>query len=148
MQQIDLGNGNFGDLVKILASGGVMAIALRIVERMFARADKRDDVATGLRTDMMRRLEEQNNELEQIRLDRDSLYRRGVLLESENLRLRGRYHDFMNWWSSQPNMPPAPPWLYEPVPGPTEKRRPPLVKETSDDPRPEKGPRDKRRRDS
>lgn len=129
VQQVDLGSTNLGDLVKLLAGGGAMAVALRIVERIFARADKRDDVATGLRAEMIRRLEAYEKEHKELRAERDQYYRSSIQYETEskqyeaeNLRLRERYHEIRNWIQLHPQLDP-PTWLFERVGGPTEGKQ-------------------------
>lgn len=104
----------------LLGVGGLGAILLKLIERAFARADRHDDLAIGLRAEMMRRietLERQYSVLE--RRERES-YSKAVRLEAENRALRHRYHALLNWISATPSMPTPPSWLFERVEGPTQ----------------------------
>lgn len=103
----------------LLGVGGLGAIILKLIERIFARVDRGDDVAAGLRAEMVRRiesLERQYSTLE--RRERES-YQKAVQLEAENRALRHRYHGLVNWLSAQPGLPQVPAWLYERIEGPT-----------------------------
>jgi hypothetical protein len=116
----------------LLGVGGLGAILLKLIERIFARADRGDDVAAGLRAEMLRRLETLERQYQTLeRRERES-YQKAVRLEAENRALRNRYHGLVNWIAAQPGLPTPPPWLYEPVQGPTadEAQRRPATGDT------------------
>lgn len=103
----------------LLGAGGLGMLLLKIVERIFARADRQDDLAVGLRAEMVRRLETLEKDVAVLREDRDREFRSRVRLESENRQLRQRYHALINWIAKTPELPTPPSWLYESVSGPT-----------------------------
>lgn len=105
--------------VQLLGAGGLGAIALKLIERVFARADKSDDVATGLRAEMVRRLETLERQINDLETRERNSYRMATELRAENRQLRRRYHDLINWIATQPGLPTPPKWLYEPIEGPT-----------------------------
>ena len=105
--------------VQLIGAGGLGAVLLKIVERMFARADKGDDVAAGLRGEMVRRLERLEGQLSDIESKERASFQLAIRLEAENRQLRRRYHALINWIAQQPSLPNPPSWLYEPVDGPT-----------------------------
>ncbi len=105
--------------VQLIGAGGIGAVLLKIVERMFARADKGDDVAAGLRAEMVRRLETLERQYAELESRERASYRMSTELRAENRQLRRRYHDLINWIAAQPGLPTPPKWLYEPVDGPT-----------------------------
>ena len=111
----------------LLGVGGLGAILLKLIERIFARADRGDDVAAGLRAEMLRRIETLERQYTQLEKRERESYQKAVRLESEviryrheNIALRNRYHDFIAWVSQQPGLPTPPGWLRERVTGPTE----------------------------
>lgn len=103
----------------LLGAGGLGAILLKLIERIFARADKGDDVAAGLRGEMVRRLETLEKQVSELEARERATYRKAVELEAENRQLRRRYHALINWITQQPGLPTPPDWLYERVDGPT-----------------------------
>ncbi len=105
--------------VQLLGAGGLGAIALKVIERLFARADKGDDVAHGLRSEMVRRLEVLEKQINELEVKERTSYTLATELRAENRQLRRRYHDLVNWIGSQPGLPTPPKWLYESVDGPT-----------------------------
>lgn len=111
-----------GYAAQLLGAGGLGFLLRELVKRVFDREDRRDDVAAGLRAEMVSRistLEKNFGELE--RRERET-FRKAVRLEAENVQLRRRYHDLINWISTQPDLPTPPKWLYERVEGPTEQQ--------------------------
>jgi hypothetical protein len=106
----------------LLGVGGLGAILLKLIERIFARADRSDDVAAGLRAEMVRRLESLERNYGVLETRERETFRKAVRLESENVQLRRRYHDLVNWIGPQPGMPTPPRWLYERIQGPTEQQ--------------------------
>lgn len=105
--------------VQLLGAGGVGALLLKIVEKMFARADKGDDVAAGLRREMVARLETLETNFGDLEKRERETFRKLVQFETENRQLRRRYHALINWIAKQDGLPTPPPWLYEAVDGPT-----------------------------
>lgn len=105
--------------VQLIGAGGIGAVLLKIVERMFARADKSDDVAAGLRGEMVRRLERLEGQINDLEASERTSFQLATRLEAENRLLRRRYHALINWIAQQPSLPTPPSWLYEPVDGPT-----------------------------
>jgi hypothetical protein len=106
-------------LVQLLGAGGLGAIALKVVERIFARADKGDDVAAGLRKEMVTRLETLERQINDLEIRERASFQMSTELRAENRQLRRRYHDLINWIAAQPGLPTPPKWLYEKVDGPT-----------------------------
>lgn len=103
----------------LLGVGGLGAVLLKVIERLFARADRTDDLAVGLRAEMIRRLESLERQYGSLeRRERES-YQKAVRLEAENRALRHRHHALLNWIAQQPGLPTPPQWLYERVDGPT-----------------------------
>lgn len=107
-------------LAQLLGAGTVGAVALKLVERWFARADTKDALAVGLRSELVARLASLEASLKEIEAREREQYRRVVRLETENRQLRRRYHDLVNWMAAQPGLSQPPPWLQENVDGPTE----------------------------
>jgi hypothetical protein len=106
-------------VVQLLGAGGLGAIALKVVERIFARADKGDDVAAGLRKEMVSRLETLERQINDLEARERASFQMSTELRAENRQLRRRYHDLINWIAAQPGLPTPPAWLYEKVEGPT-----------------------------
>lgn len=104
---------------QLLGAGGLGAIALKVVERIFARADRGDDVAAGLRKEMVSRLETLEKNYATLENRERETFRKLVGFETENRQLRRRYHALINWIAAQPGLPTPPPWLYDKVDGPT-----------------------------
>ncbi|HEX5204805.1 MAG TPA: hypothetical protein VFW27_33215 [Actinoplanes sp.] len=113
----------------LLGVGGLGAILLKVVERVFARADRADDIAAGLRGEMVRRIETLERQYTELEKRERETFRRAVRLESENVQLRRRWHDLMNWMQAQPGLPTPPQWLYERIQGPTEGQAQPASPE-------------------
>jgi uncharacterized protein (UPF0335 family) len=109
-----------GYAVQLVGAGGVGYLLREIVKRVFARADKQDDVAAGLRGEMVRRLERLEKNYAALEEREREWFQRATTLEAENRSLRQRYHALINWIAQQPSLPDPPSWLYERVPGPTE----------------------------
>lgn len=106
-------------LAQLLGAGTLGAVLLEIVKRIFARADTRDQLAIGLRTELVNRLATLEHQCAEIEQRERDYYRRVVRLEAENHHLRQRYRDLVLWLQSRPELPTPPPWLTEPVSGPT-----------------------------
>lgn len=104
---------------QLLGAGTLGAVLLKVVERIFARADRHDDLAVGLRAEMIRRLETLERQYTDLEAKERASYQRAVQLEAENRQLRARWHALMNWFQQEPSLPQPPGWLYERVPGPT-----------------------------
>ncbi|MGE3267163.1 MAG: hypothetical protein AB7P40_00350 [Chloroflexota bacterium] len=104
---------------QLIGGAGIGAVLLKVVERMFARADKGDDVAAGLRGEMVRRLETLEKQMGELEAKERSSFQLAIRLEAENRQLRRRYHALLNWIQAEPSLPQPPAWLYEPVEGPT-----------------------------
>jgi hypothetical protein len=109
--------GNYA--VQLLGAGGLGYLLREIVKRVFARADKQDDVAAGLRGELVRRIETLERNYTALEAREREWFQRATNLEAENRGLRQRYHALINWLSEQPNLPTPPKWLYQPVEGPT-----------------------------
>lgn len=110
-----------GYAAQLLGAGGLGFLLRELVKRWFARQDRSDDVAAGLRAEMVRRIESLERNHSALETRERETFRRAVKLESENVQLRRRYHDLINWISAQPDLPTPPKWLYERVEGPTER---------------------------
>lgn len=120
MQQIpDGAPGWLAQVGALIGVGGLGAVLLKVIERLFARADRADDLAVGLRAEMIRRLEVLETQQRTLEESERTQYRQVVELRAENRQLRRRYHDLINWIGAQPGLPTPPQWLYEPVDGPT-----------------------------
>lgn len=109
-----------GQAGALLGVGGLGAILLKLIERMFARADRGDDVAAGLRAEMVRRLESLERSYAALEARERETFTKAVKLEAENVQLRRRYHSLINWMAMQPGLPTPPSWLQERIQGPTE----------------------------
>jgi hypothetical protein len=105
----------------LLGVGGLGAILLKVIERLFARADRTDDLAVGLRAEMVRRLESLERSQSDLERRERETFRKAVRLEAENVQLRRRYHDLINWIAMQPDLPQPPKWLFEVIDGPTQR---------------------------
>lgn len=137
-----MNNDFWTSLGQLLGAGTVGAILLKVVERLFARADKQDDLAVGLRSEMVARLakleartDELDARLEASRRDNQRLFEENSRLRSENGQLRQRYHGLMNLlqrlvdrdavYREKLGLPPEaidiPSWAYQRIPGPTER---------------------------
>ena len=103
----------------LIGVGGLGAIVLKLIERIFARADRGDDIAAGLRAEMVRRIESLERSYTALEVRERETFTKAVKLESENIQLRRRYHALMNWIQSEPSLPQPPRWLLESVDGPT-----------------------------
>lgn len=110
-----------GYAVQLLGAGGLGFLLRELVKRWFGRMDRGDDVAAGLRAEMIRRIESLEKSYATLESRERETFRRAVKLEAENVQLRRRYHDLINWISQQPDLPTPPQWLYERVEGPTER---------------------------
>lgn len=108
---------------QILGAGTLGAVLLKVVERWFARADTKDQLAVGLRSELVARLATLETQLKEVETRERDQYRRVVRLENENRQLRRRYHDLIGWMSAQPDLPSPPKWLAEQVDGPTENEQ-------------------------
>lgn len=108
-----------GHVAQLATAVGAGGIALKVLEKMFARADKRDDLEVGLRSEMLRRLDSLEKGHAELEKRERAAYERSIALEAENRGLRRRYHQLINWLSAQPGLPDVPVWLREDVPGPT-----------------------------
>jgi hypothetical protein len=129
--------GQIGALLTALGAGALLA---RIVDGVFGRANKKDDLAVGLRSEMVsrladqeRRLNEMDEKLEASRQQNNTLIAQNARLEAENEALRERYHGLRNimqilldrdrTYRERLGLPPdeidLPAWLYQRVPGPT-----------------------------
>lgn len=110
----------------LLGVGSLGAILLKLIEKMFARADKGDELAIGLRAEMLRRLTALEKSQAELEKRERAAYERSIALEAENRQLRRRFHQFVQWLSAQPGLPSPPAWLLEAIDGPTadEWRRP------------------------
>ena len=106
-------------VMQLLGAGGVGALLLRLVDRIFKRADRGDDVAAGLRGEMVRRIESLERNYAALEARERETFLRAVNLEAENRQLRRRWHALLNWLQSEPNLPQPPRWLFENVDGPT-----------------------------
>lgn len=109
-----------GHGVQLVGAGGVGFLIREVVKRMFDRADRKDDVAAGLRAEMLRRLDALEHQQAELEKRERAAYERSVALEAENRLLRRRYHGLLNWIAQQPGLPNPPAWLYDQVPGPTD----------------------------
>lgn len=120
--------------VQLIGAGGLGAVLLKLVERMFARADKGDDVAAGLRAEMVRRLERLEGQLNELEAKERTSFQLAIRLEAENRQLRRRYHRLMNYVQElvatidlhadrlkipEDERPKFPVWLIDAVDGPT-----------------------------
>lgn len=114
-----------GYLAQLLGAGGVGYLIREIVKRWYDRADRADDVAAGLRAEMVRRIEALERNYAELERREREYYQRSVQLEAENRTLRHRWHALMNWLAAQPELPTPPSWLYERVEGPTSGPPPP-----------------------
>lgn len=117
-----------GYAAQLLGAGGLGFLLREVVKRGFDRIKDRDDVAAGLRAEMVRRIESLEKNYAGLETRERETFRRAVKLEAENVQLRRRYHDLINWIAAQPNLPTPPSWLYERVEGPTERDASPKPK--------------------
>lgn len=109
-----------GYAAQLLGAGGLGFLLREIVKRWFQRRDRDDDVAAGLRAEMVRRIESLEKNYASLERRERETFTRAVRLEAENVQLRRRYHALMNWMQSEPSLPQPPRWLMESVEGPTE----------------------------
>lgn len=119
-------------LVQLIGAGGLGLLLRELLGRLFQRADRRDDVAAGLRAEMVRRLETLERNYTALEERERATFRKAIKLESENVQLRRRWHALMNWMQSEPSLPQPPRWLYEAIEGPTANTTPPSVREDAD----------------
>jgi hypothetical protein len=70
---------------------------------------------------MVRRLESLERTQSELERRERETFRKAVRLEAENVQLRRRYHDLINWIAIQPDLPQPPKWLFEVIDGPTER---------------------------
>lgn len=121
-----------GYAAQLLGAGGLGFLLRELVKRWFQRRDQDDIVAAGLRAEMVRRIEtlERNQGVLETR-ERET-FRKAVRLESENVQLRRRWHQLMNWIQSEPSLPQPPAWLMERVDGPTANTMSPGAREDAD----------------
>lgn len=108
-----------GYAAQLLGAGGLGYLLREMVKRLFDRADKGDDIAVGLRAEMVRRIETLERNHAALETRERETFRKAVRLEAENVQLRRRYHDLVNWIAAQPGLPAPPKWLYEHIDGPT-----------------------------
>ena len=111
-----------GYAAQLLGAGALGVLLRELVKRIFDRADKGDDVAAGLRGEMVRRIESLERNYSRLEISERETFRRAVKLEGENRQLRERWHALMNWFAQHPELPQPPPWLNERISGPTERR--------------------------
>lgn len=110
-----------GYAAQLLGAGGLGFLLRELLKRGFQHAERRDDVAAGLRAEMVRRIESLEKNYTALEGRERETFRKAVKLEAENIQLRRRYHDLVNWIATQPGLPTPPKWLYERVEGPTER---------------------------
>lgn len=109
-----------GYLAQLLGAGGLGFLLRELVKRWFQRQDRGDDVAAGLRAEMVRRIESLERNYTALETRERETFTRAVRLEAENVQLRRRYHDLIGWIAAQPGLPTPPTWLQERITGPTE----------------------------
>lgn len=127
MQLPDLDPPSWGGyVVQLVGAGGIGLLLRELVKQTFARANKQDDHAVIARGDLRQqvadlivRVDTLDARVEAERQRANRLFEENAELKAENRGLRDRYHRFLNWVSVQPGLPTPPPWLYEPVSGPT-----------------------------
>jgi predicted nuclease with TOPRIM domain len=110
-------------VVQLIGAGGVGYLLRELVKRAIPSADKRDDMAVGLRTSLVQRLEtlerqvvEQDDRLEAMRQENTRLQIRVAQAEEREAWVRNRYHRLMNWMQSEPTLPQPPSYLFETIP--------------------------------
>lgn len=115
-----------------LVGAGAIGMLLReLIKRLFARADKRDDLAVGLRTSILDRLDkletsnaEKDRALEEMRRENTDLQVRLSQAEANERWVRNRYHRLMNWMQKEPSLPQPPSYLFEDMPLPSDATQP------------------------
>lgn len=105
-------------LVSMLGAGSFGAIMLRLIDRMFRRVDRGDDIAIGLRVEMRKRLHEQDVRLHNLESIERECYRAKTRLEAENRLVRQRFSGLVTWVVDDAGLKP-PEWVYDVVSGPT-----------------------------
>jgi hypothetical protein len=135
-QQIDP-SGWFDNIPQIITAIGGGVVIREVVRQIFARANKQDDNAVIARTDLRQQVADLIARVDamQVRLDAtneraNALFAENAELRAENRGLRQRYHALMNWLAEQENLPTPPPWLYQPIEGPTARDAAPKPPET------------------
>jgi hypothetical protein len=113
-----------GYAAQLLGAGSVGFLLRELVKRWFARKDRQDDIAAGLRGEMLRRIEMLERQYTTLEKRERESYSKAIRLEAENRHLRRRWHELMNWIQSEPSLPQPPRWLFESVDGPTADERP------------------------
>ena len=111
----NLPDGWAGHAAQLAGAVGAGGIALKVLEKMFARADKRDDLEVGLRAEMLRRLAALEKSQAELEKRERAAYERSIALEAENRQLRRRFHQFVQWLAAQPDLPSPPVWLIEQI---------------------------------
>lgn len=119
-----------GYAAQLLGAGGLGFLLRELVKRWFGRMDRSDDVAAGLRAEMVRRIESLEKNYSALETRERETFRKAVRLEAENLQLRQRWHALMNWMQSEPSLPQPPRYLFERVEGPTASSAPPQPPES------------------
>jgi hypothetical protein len=109
-----------GYLAQLLGAGGLGFLLRELVKRWFQRRDRDDDIAAGLRGEMVRRIESLERNYAALEERERQTYVKAVQLEAENRLLRRRWHALMNWIQSEPSLPQPPSWLNERIDGPTQ----------------------------
>lgn len=127
-----------GYIVQLIGAGGVGLLLREIVKQVFARANKGDDNAVLARADLRQqvatlitRVDTLDTRVEAERQRANLLFAENAELRAENRGLRDRYHRLINWIAQQPGLPTPPPWLYEGVPGPTQRDATPKPPEST-----------------
>ena len=157
--QSDPSPGWLQSALTLLGVGGVGAALLKLVERIFARADKREDDAVKFRSELRAEIRDLNerNDLLTARLDvaqeRNHVLQ-AALTESraESIALRNRYHRLKGYVSealliqeqyanrlgiAQHERLRIPAWVDETIPGPTASAALPPLPPTEPDPTPQ-----------
>ena len=137
-------NDNWSAIIQLFGAGTLGAVLLKVVERVFMRADKKDDLATGLRIEMVDRIKKLENRtdtlesrLDTARRENQRLFAENAELRSENTGLRNRYHGVLQVvqqlvdrdtiYREKLGLPAEvvdiPTWVYQRLPGPTERVR-------------------------
>ena len=123
LQWLDNIPGWLGNLGALVTAGGGSVVMVKLIEKAFARADKRDDLAVGLRTSILERLaaveqayREQGRELEAMRVENTRLEVRLARAETREQWTRNRYHRLASWLQAEPGIPSPPSWIFEDIP--------------------------------
>lgn len=107
----------------LLGVGGLGAILLKIVERLFKRDDReaadRAAISSELRQDirsLKAEVRELQAEVEAARQRENHLLARLARTEAREAWSRNRYHRLANWLQSEPGIPGPPAWIFEDIP--------------------------------